>query len=265
MTLVLKQYFILLSCLSSFLCGSFAFLPHLWSWFSIILPQAQRSSVDRPEHPFLTPLTSRPLVTMVWDVLGMAVCIAWWGQRLKGWWGQSVKPPQMVNKLDEQMETTGRRLFEAAQCTLGGACLFTALLFGLGAPLGGYICHTFLLSLHLSILLVWPPIYALGIPSIYDDGLYARYRLTKLFCEFRADTSLDRTLVYPAIGAVCGAWFGAYAIPLDWDRPWQSYPLPPTVGSILGFIVGGYGSWACSAFKELLTDVAQTEAQPTST
>lgn len=25
----------------------------------------------------------------------------------------------------------------------------------------------------------------------------------------------------PAHGAVIGAWFGAWPMPLDWERPWQ--------------------------------------------
>jgi phosphatidylinositol glycan class F len=25
---------------------------------------------------------------------------------------------------------------------------------------------------------------------------------------------------------------------LDWDRPWQAYPLPPAFGAIAGYIVG---------------------------
>ena len=73
---------------------------------------------------------------------------------------------------------------------------------------------------------------------------------------------MERALVYPIIGAVCGAWLGAIPVLLDWDRPWQvswpslfcrqdlkdmllqSYPLTLAVGSMLGFITGGFTSFA---------------------
>lgn len=29
----------------------------------------------------------------------------------------------------------------------------------------------------------------------------------------------------PAYGAVIGAWFGAWPMPLDWERPWQVHAL----------------------------------------
>ncbi|PSN45698.1 hypothetical protein C0J52_11949 [Blattella germanica] len=32
-----------------------------------------------------------------------------------------------------------------------------------------------------------------------------------------------------------GAWLGAFVIPLDWDRPWQEWPIPCSTGAMLGF------------------------------
>ena len=53
-------------------------------------------------------------------------------------------------------------------------------------------------------------------------------------CESRA----ERALLYPALGSVLGSWCGAYLLALDWDRPWQAYPLPPVFGAIAGYIMG---------------------------
>ncbi|KAJ0007077.1 hypothetical protein Pint_30375 [Pistacia integerrima] len=33
--------------------------------------------------------------------------------------------------------------------------------------------------------------------------------------------SVDYMICLPAHGAVIGAWFGAWPMPLDWERPWQ--------------------------------------------
>lgn len=80
-SLPLKEYFALQNYLACLLCASFVFLPRssIWGNFS------QKSSADRPEHPFLTPITSRPLVTMAWDLAGLAIIIMWWGQHLSSW------------------------------------------------------------------------------------------------------------------------------------------------------------------------------------
>ncbi|XP_067123121.1 uncharacterized protein PIG-F isoform X2 [Centruroides vittatus] len=42
----------------------------------------------------------------------------------------------------------------------------------------------------------------------------------------------------PVIGTIIGAWCGAFVIPLDWDRPWQEWPIPCSVGAVLGCSVG---------------------------
>lgn len=35
------------------------------------------------------------------------------------------------------------------------------------------------------------------------------------------DSFLDSIMLYPAMGAVTGAWVTMATLPLDWDRPWQ--------------------------------------------
>lgn len=43
---------------------------------------------------------------------------------------------------------------------------------------------------------------------------------------FRPNASVDYMICLPAHGAVIGAWFGAWPMPLDWERPWQVIFLP---------------------------------------
>lgn len=38
-----------------------------------------------------------------------------------------------------------------------------------------------------------------------------------------------------AKGTILGAWTGAIVIPLDWDRPWQSFPIPCVFGALFGY------------------------------
>lgn len=90
---------------------------------------------------------------------------------------------------------------------------------------------TFLFALHLSILTVWPVIYAVGVNFVLDTRT-SHYRMIRIFCEYKyvvaassaeisCTTPLERAILYPAVGAVAGAWLGSVAFPLDWERPWQ--------------------------------------------
>ena len=49
-----------------------------------------------------------------------------------------------------------------------------------------------------------------------------------------------------AWGAVSGAWLGAIPTPLDWDRPWQRWPVAPVVGASVGFVAA---TWAAVVFS----------------
>lgn len=68
----------------------------------------------------------------------------------------------------------------------------------------------------------------------------------------RLHTPLERATVYPVYGTFIGAWLGVATMALDWDRPWQAWPLPLVFGSILGFIAGGLGSFVWSAADEAI-------------
>lgn len=36
---------------------------------------------------------------------------------------------------------------------------------------------------------------------------------------------------------ILGTWLGATVIPLDWDRPWQVWPIPCIIGALLGYLI----------------------------
>ncbi|WVQ75158.1 hypothetical protein IAR50_004767 [Cryptococcus sp. DSM 104548] len=270
-TFPLHEYFGLLIYLAILLPATFLSLPHSTTYFvPTSFPLAQSSSADRPEHVFLTPITARPGVTMLCDVVGMGVVMVWWGGRMKGWFegkGEVKVGGEKVVGESELVERQGRtkkmmgRLYEAGASTLAGALVFYVLLSLLGAPLNNHWDKTALLAVHLSILTVLPVIYTLGMPSLYDKGTYARFRMTRLFCEFKPETPLERALVYPAVGTLTGAWIGALPIPLDWDRPWQSYPLTIAFASIVGFVGGGFASWGHSVAEGMYNEVTE-QAQP---
>lgn len=46
-------------------------------------------------------------------------------------------------------------------------------------------------------------------------------------------------LVYFSVhGGVVGAWVGAMPMPLDWNQPWQEWPICCTIGTLLGYFCG---------------------------
>lgn len=56
-------------------------------------------------------------------------------------------------------------------------------------------------------------------------------------------TSIPNHLVFkPVLGisyiTLCAAWLSAFVIPLDWDRPWQKWPIPCVLGTMIGHAIG---------------------------
>ncbi len=47
-----------------------------------------------------------------------------------------------------------------------------------------------------------------------------------------------RAAAAPAVLSAAGAWAGAIAAPLDWDVPWQVWPVASTYGAVAGLVAG---------------------------
>lgn len=63
----------------------------------------------------------------------------------------------------------------------------------------------------------------------------------RVVAEARPTSLAERHVFWTGMGATIGTWAGAIPIPLDWDRPWQQWPL-----TCVGGCVGGY-ALACLA------------------
>ncbi|KAG7666053.1 GPI11 [[Candida] subhashii] len=107
--------------------------------------------------------------------------------------------------------------------------LIVIILFG--GPIYGFTIKNILLALHLSQLIFNPLIvlYALDFNQF-----------TKIFEQ---DHIYRLIFVHPILSAslltVAGCWLGAIPIPLDWDRPWQQWPITLLVGGYIGGVAGG--------------------------
>lgn len=86
-TLPLKDYFSTLAYLSFLLSTTVALLPRSTKYFYPGAVAAQTTSADRPEHPFLTPITANPTASAAWIAAGTGVTVAWLGNRYRRWVG----------------------------------------------------------------------------------------------------------------------------------------------------------------------------------
>lgn len=109
--------------LSALLLFSFAFLPRSDAFWRAPIADAgsengaghprQTVSADRPEHPFLTPITSDPFKSLVFQVLGVAVCMLWWSHHLRGWWRSEKLRGRLIqqNKDKDEMFVVQKETF----------------------------------------------------------------------------------------------------------------------------------------------------------
>jgi hypothetical protein len=66
----------------------------------------------------------------------------------------------------------------------------------------------------------------------------------------RARDEMEVHTASVAIGAMLGAWLGAIPIPLDWDRPWQQWPLTCVYGVLSGSTLGHVAGIAVVAWMK---------------
>ncbi|KAF7366785.1 Phosphatidylinositol-glycan biosynthesis class F protein [Mycena sanguinolenta] len=209
----------------------------------------QLTSQDRPQHPFLEALTRSPVATLAWVCAGAVVLQGWWGGWVREWgieWalrGVGLERRVEKTRVDERKYTNLRNAWLA---TGAASLLLHVVLVLLGAPLLSHVWQTYLLALLLCILIVFPPAYTVGTPR---DSVVAWLTWVRIFAEFSIRTPVERAMLYPALGALAGAWLGVIPIALDWDRPWQAYPLPPALGALAGYILASIAALTASAIS----------------
>ncbi|KAJ0076093.1 hypothetical protein Patl1_34816 [Pistacia atlantica] len=76
--------------------------------------------------------------------------------------------------------------------------------------------------------------------SVYGS-LWEDWQL--IFAHTKPNGSVDYMICLPAHGAVIGAWFGAWPMPLDWERPWQEWPICVSYGAMVGYLIGMVASF----------------------
>ena len=123
---------------------------------------------------------------------------------------------------------------------LAGAAFFHLFVVLFGAPLYVMFYKSFLWSAVQAAYVFVPCAGAYGL------NLDAWTRIF-LFCEWRSN--FEKLCAWTAFACCLGAWLGACLIPLDWDEPWQRWPLPVLYGSITGFLSANIGAALLMQFE----------------
>jgi hypothetical protein len=59
------------------------------------LPPPTRG-LDKPQPPFLAPFTARPVLTLAWSCLGVALLVPWWAGSLRRWAHDGTLGPRSI-------------------------------------------------------------------------------------------------------------------------------------------------------------------------
>ncbi|KAI5660382.1 hypothetical protein M9H77_29175 [Catharanthus roseus] len=110
-----------------------------------------------------------------------------------------------------------------------GAVVNTFGAIVLGAPFIHHLPRTLHWSLLMSVLTFVPA------ASVFGNSWSDWHRI---FARAKVLEAIDFMICLPAHGAVIGAWFGAWPMPLDWERPWQEWPICVSYGAIVGYFIG---------------------------
>ncbi|KAJ0985321.1 hypothetical protein J5N97_003677 [Dioscorea zingiberensis] len=101
----------------------------------------------------------------------------------------------------------------------------------LGAPVGiSYLPKTIYWSLIMSLFTFVPAACVVGSSRTGWQSI--------LLVHSKPIEELDCMIILPAYGAIIGAWLGAWPMPLDWERPWQEWPICVTYGAVTGYLTG---------------------------
>ncbi|RID51881.1 hypothetical protein BRARA_H02517 [Brassica rapa] len=113
---------------------------------------------------------------------------------------------------------------------ISGALMNALGAIALGAPIGmQYLPKTIHWSFLMSVFTFVPATAVFG--ASWTDWHRA-------FASMKPTGNIEYMIVIPAYGAIVGGWFGAWPMPLDWERPWQEWPICVCYGAIGGYIVG---------------------------
>lgn len=100
-----------------------------------------------------------------------------------------------------------------------------------GAPVFMHHEETTMLTITLTCLTFVPASLHLGTDTALDIIIGTQMQKGNVLVD-AVKMNIQITLL--------GTWLGAIVIPLDWDRPWQAWPIPCVTGALLGYMIAHF-------------------------
>jgi len=138
-----------------------------------------------------------------------------------------------------------RHLYHGCSYLVVGAFLFHFVAIMYGAPFLEDFQRTFMWSALMSSL-TFLPVCTCCLPSSPIEALRIFLLRTKEDSFEGGAGSGWKLHLYrhcwsvSGLISIAGAWFGALPMPLDWDRPWQVWPVSCTYGCLIGNLLGHF-------------------------
>lgn len=95
--------------------------------------------------------------------------------------------------------------------------------------------ETFTLSALLTGITLFPISLFVGVSGTISILLTESFELNHVTSQ-----AFLKLLKRNAYLVIFGAFIGSVVFPLDWDRPWQIYPIPNVVGAVTGQMLGSF-------------------------
>ncbi|KAK6301882.1 hypothetical protein J4Q44_G00279350 [Coregonus suidteri] len=140
-------------------------------------------------------------------------------------WLLGVSPPTKKHTITYKVS----RLVRSCLYLLLSCLFFHTVVVLYGAPLLETALETFSLAVLLTSLTTLRCVCVLG-PNVQA--------WIRVFSRHGAMSVWDTSLQMVVGCSVVGAWLGAFPIPLDWDRPWQVWPVSCSLGGVIGYLTG---------------------------
>lgn len=163
----------------------------------------------------------------IWPLL---LCLAL-GEVVK-YWITKAKRDELIKRDSRGLKTRSskirvRDIFRGILIVLCMIAIYYTIAVLFGAPFFSEQEQTFIFAMLLTVLTVLPLLLNLG-PDI-------TYTILSSGTNYEGDV-FSEILIISVRLILFGAWLGAVVIPLDWDRPWQVWPIPCNIGAIGGYM-----------------------------
>ncbi|KAH0944453.1 hypothetical protein HN011_007622 [Eciton burchellii] len=122
-----------------------------------------------------------------------------------------------------------REVFKFSLVASALSIVYYVIIVLFGAPLLTDYEETTMLVITLLILTFFPTSLHLGVDNALDVLLGTYTQKSNILAD-ALKINIQTTIL--------GTWLGATVIPLDWDHPWQAWPIPCVIGALFGYLIG---------------------------